>query len=127
MNNSAEYLLFKILFACFREIFFSSQNISISLIPESFPSFPFLFLFNNSVLLHFSHNFYKLKKRILHSSCLKKKVYKKENTLAQLDMLLVNHASATTLPETVPAFTAFMNMKNERLISRWKTEKDSQK
>ena len=36
-------------------------------------------------------------------------------------MLLVNHASATTLPETVPAFTAFINMKNERLISRWKT------
>ena len=29
-------------------------------------------------------------------------------------MLLVNYASATTLPETVPAFTAFMNMKNER-------------
>ena len=42
-------------------------------------------------------------------------------------MLLANHASATTLPETVPEFTAFMNMKNKRLISRWKTEKESQK
>ena len=48
-----------------------------------------------------------------------------KKTLVQLDMLLVNHASATTLPETVPAFNAFMNMKNERLISRWKAEKDS--
>ena len=46
-----------------------------------------------------------------------------KNTLAQLDMLLVNHASATALPETVPAFTAFMNMKKERLISRWETKK----
>ena len=55
-----------------------------------------------------------------------KKVYKKENTLAQLDMLLVNGASAT-LPKSVPAFTAFMNMKNEGLICRWKTEKDPQK
>ena len=50
-----------------------------------------------------------------------------KKALAQLDMLLVNHASATTLPETVPAFTVFMNVKKERLISRWKTEKDSQK
>ena len=45
--------------------------------------------------------------------------------MAQLDMLLVNYASATTLPETVPTFTAYMNMKIGRLISRWKTEKDS--
>ena len=37
-----------------------------------------------------------------------------KNTLAQLDMLLVNHASATILPETVPVFTAFMKMKKER-------------
>ena len=37
-----------------------------------------------------------------------------KNTLAQLDMLLVNRASATILPENVPAFTAFMKMKNER-------------
>ena len=35
-------------------------------------------------------------------------------TLAQLDILLLNHASATILPETVPAFTAFMKMKKER-------------
>ena len=35
------------------------------------------------------------------------------NTLAQLDMLLVDHSSATTLPDTIPAFTAFMEMKNE--------------
>ena len=35
-------------------------------------------------------------------------------TLAQLDMLLLNHASATILPETVPAFTAFMKTKKER-------------
>ena len=35
-------------------------------------------------------------------------------TLAQLDMLLLNHASATILPETLPAFTAFMKMKKER-------------
>ena len=48
-------------------------------------------------------------------------------TLAQLEILFVNHASATALPETVPAFTAFMNINNEMLISRWKTEKDSQK
>ena len=37
-----------------------------------------------------------------------------KNTLAQLDMLLVNHASATTLPEAVPAFAAFMKMGRER-------------
>ena len=36
-----------------------------------------------------------------------------KNTLTQLDMPLVNHVSATKFPETVPAFTAFMNMKNE--------------
>ena len=36
------------------------------------------------------------------------------NTLAQLDMLLANHASATILSETVPAFTAFMKIKKER-------------
>ena len=48
-----------------------------------------------------------------------------KKTLVQLDMLLVNHASATTLPEAVPEFTVFMNMKKQRLISRWKTEKDS--
>ena len=35
-------------------------------------------------------------------------------TLAQLDMLLLNHASATILPETAPAFTASMKMKKER-------------
>ena len=35
-------------------------------------------------------------------------------TLPQLDMLLVNHASATILPETVLSFTAFMKMKKER-------------
>ena len=29
-------------------------------------------------------------------------------------MLLVNHASATTLPETLPVFTAFMKIKKER-------------
>ena len=29
-------------------------------------------------------------------------------------MLLVNHASAITLPETVPTLAAFMKMKNER-------------
>ena len=34
-----------------------------------------------------------------------------KNTLAQSDMLLVNHASATIFPETVLAFTAFMKMK----------------
>ena len=28
-----------------------------------------------------------------------------KTTLAQLDILLVNHASATTLPEILPAFT----------------------
>ena len=27
-----------------------------------------------------------------------------KNTMAQLDILVVNHASATTLPETLPAF-----------------------
>ena len=37
-----------------------------------------------------------------------------KNTLAQLDMLLVNHLSATVLPETVPAFTAFMKKKKEK-------------
>ena len=41
-----------------------------------------------------------------------------KNTLTQLDILLVNHVSATTLPETVPAFTAFMKMKNERSFLR---------
>ena len=41
-----------------------------------------------------------------------------KNTLTQLDILLVNHVSVTTLPETVPAFTAFMKMKNERLFLR---------
>ena len=50
-----------------------------------------------------------------------------KNTLTQLDMPLVNHVSATKFPETVPAFTAFMNMKNERPITRWKMEQDSQK
>ena len=40
-----------------------------------------------------------------------------KNPLEKLDTLLVNHASATTLPETVPAFTAFMKMKNERLAN----------
>ena len=40
-----------------------------------------------------------------------------KNTLAQLDMLLVNRASATILPENVPAFTAFMKMKNERSVN----------
>ena len=34
--------------------------------------------------------------------------------LAKLDMLLVYHASATTLPETIPTFIAFMKMKSER-------------
>ena len=38
-----------------------------------------------------------------------------KNPLAKLDMLLVYHASATTLPETVPTFTAFMKMKNEKV------------
>ena len=42
-------------------------------------------------------------------------------------MLLVIYASAATLPETVTAVTAFMNMKNERLISIWKTKKYSPK
>ena len=37
-----------------------------------------------------------------------------KNTLTQLDMLHVNHLSATILPETVPAFTAFIKMKKER-------------
>ena len=37
-----------------------------------------------------------------------------KNPLAKLCMLHVYHASATTLPETVPTFTAFMKMKNER-------------
>ena len=37
-------------------------------------------------------------------------------------MLLVIYASAATLPGTVTAVTAFMNMKNERLISIWKTK-----
>ena len=37
-----------------------------------------------------------------------------KSTLTQLDILLVNYVSVTTLPETVPAFTAFMKMKNER-------------
>ena len=41
-----------------------------------------------------------------------------KNTLTQLDILLVNHVSVTTLPETVPAFTAFMKMKNERSFLR---------
>ena len=40
-----------------------------------------------------------------------------KNTLAQLEMLLVNHTSATTLPETVPTFTAFMKMKDQRLAN----------
>ena len=38
-------------------------------------------------------------------------------TLAKLDMLLVNHASATKLLETVPAFAAFMKMKKKRSAS----------
>ena len=42
-----------------------------------------------------------------------------KNTLSPLDMLLLNHSSATTLPKTLPAFTAFMNMK-------FLTETDSQ-
>ena len=37
-----------------------------------------------------------------------------KNTLAQVDMRLVNHASATALSETVPAFTVFMKIKNKR-------------
>ena len=41
-----------------------------------------------------------------------------KSTLTQLDILLVNHVSVTTLPETVPAFTAFMKMKNERSFLR---------
>ena len=41
-----------------------------------------------------------------------------KNTLTQLDILLLNHVSVTTLPETVPAFTAFMKMKNERSFLR---------
>ena len=41
-----------------------------------------------------------------------------KNTLTQLDILLVNHVSVTTLSETVPAFTAFMKMKNERSFLR---------
>ena len=41
-----------------------------------------------------------------------------KNTLTQLDILLVNHVSVTTLPETVPAFTAFTKMKNERSFLR---------
>ena len=41
-----------------------------------------------------------------------------KNTLTQLDILLVNHVSVTILPETVPAFTAFMKMKNEKSFLR---------
>ena len=37
-----------------------------------------------------------------------------KNTLTQLDMPLVHHLSATILPETVPAFTAFIKTKKER-------------
>ena len=40
--------------------------------------------------------------------------HKRKNTLAQVDMRLVNHAFATALSETVPAFTVFMEMKNKR-------------
>lgn len=38
-----------------------------------------------------------------------------KNTLAQLDTLLVNHATAAALPETAPALTAFMKMKKEKV------------
>ena len=34
-------------------------------------------------------------------------------------MLLLNHASVATLPDSVPAFTAFMKMKNERSANFW--------
>ena len=37
-----------------------------------------------------------------------------KSTLAQLEMLLVNHLYTTILPETAPALTAFMKMKKER-------------
>ena len=37
-----------------------------------------------------------------------------KHTLAQLGMLLLNHAFATTLTEIVPAFAAFMKMKSKR-------------
>ena len=46
-----------------------------------------------------------------------------KNTLTQLDILLVNHVSVTTLPETVPAFTAFTKMKNERSFLRRKRKR----
>ena len=45
-----------------------------------------------------------------------------------MDMLLLNHASVTTLPGSVPASTTFMKIKTkDQLISGWKTEKESQK
>ena len=54
-----------------------------------------------------------------------------KHTLAQLGMLLLNHAFATTLTEIVPAFAAFMKMKNKskqkQTISRSKAEKESKK
>ena len=34
-------------------------------------------------------------------------------------MLLLNHASVATLPDFVPAFTAFMKMQNERSANFW--------
>ena len=46
-----------------------------------------------------------------------------KNTLTQLDLLLVNQVSVTTLPETVPAFTTFMKMKNERSFLRRKRKR----
>ena len=34
-------------------------------------------------------------------------------------MLLLNHASVATLPDSVPVFTVFMKMKNERSANFW--------
>ena len=86
--------------------------------PDSFTSFLFLFLFNNLDLLHFLTLSSTLRNRF-YILAVSKNDYKIKNTLAQMDMLLLNHASVTTLPGFVPAFTTFMKMKNERSANFW--------